>query len=201
MPPGEHDGFVIENLYNPPGQSAVVMPGYGETHYRRMLAYKRTILVGAVVPTLPNGRVALDAAGRPEITVPLADSELARLRRCLATIARAMLRGNATARPELVIAGIGGGGFVMRGQEAVPRFERWLHAFDQVALSTGHPQGGSCMSDDPRISVVDREYRLRGFANLRVCDGSLFPMAAGVNPQWTIMALAHDCGRVMNGEA
>src|SRR5262249_16619896 len=30
VPPGRDDGFLLENLFNPPGQSALVMPGYGK---------------------------------------------------------------------------------------------------------------------------------------------------------------------------
>ena len=37
------------------------------------------------------------------------------------------------------------------------------------------------------------DFRVRGIENLRVCDGSVFPAVAGVNPQWTIFALAHLC--------
>jgi choline dehydrogenase len=65
-----------------------------------------------------------------------------------------------------------------------------------LKLGTGHPQGGNAMSNDPRIALIDDQFRLRGFSNLRICDGSIFPENAGVNPQWTMMALAHECARV-----
>lgn len=200
VPENPDDGFMIENLYNPPGQAAVVMAGYGQLHFDRMQKYKSTLLVGAVVPTIANGRVELRADGRPSIVHPLAENELIRLRHALALIARGMLRGSDQGvKPSEVIVGIAGGGFVMKSEATVDRLEKWLTSFDQVALSTGHPQGGSAMSEDPKIGVVDAEFRVRGFANLRVCDASLFPMAAGVNPQWTVMALAHCCADVMNG--
>lgn len=32
---------------------------------------------------------------------------------------------------------------------------------------------------------------MHGFTNLRVCDASVFPTAITVNPQLTVMALAH----------
>jgi choline dehydrogenase-like flavoprotein len=194
------DAFLIEDLYNPPGQSALVMPGYGDLHARRMRRYASTALVGAVVPTSSYGTIAIDAAGRPVISVPL-DEEIGRFRTALAFVAEAMLRGAQGVQPTSVIAGSNAGGFEMRDDDDVDRFKRWFVRFDQVALSTGHPQGGSAMSDDPAIGVVGGDFRVRGFANLRVCDGSLFPLAAGVNPQWTIMALAHHCGNVMNERA
>ena len=53
------------------------------------------------------------------------------------------------------------------------------------------------MSTDPALGVVGADFRVRGFSNLRVCDASLFPEVAGVNPQWTVMALADRCGAVM----
>ena len=49
------------------------------------------------------------------------------------------------------------------------------------------------MSDDDAIGPVGADFRVRGMDNLRVCDGSLFPDCAGINPQWTIMALAQLC--------
>src|SRR5438105_10002709 len=157
----------------------------------------RTALLGAVVPTSSHGTIGIDKTGRPIISVPL-DEEIGRFRKAIGLIAQALLRGANGIRPEYVIAGANAGGFEMRTDQDVERFKRWFVHFDQVALSTGHPQGGSAMSDDPTIGVVGGDFRVRGFANLRICDGSLFPLAAGVNPQWTIMALAHHCGNVMN---
>ena len=201
LPPDPQDSFLIEDLYNPPGQAALVMPGYGLEHYLRMQRYKRTVLVGAVVPTAASGRVTLDDDGNARIELPLGQHELDRMRRALASVADGMLRAPGALRPSEVIAGADSGGFVMRSPEAVAGFTRWLRRFDQVALSTGHPQGGTCMSADPEISVVDEEFRLRGFSNLRVCDAGLFPLPAGVQPQWTVMALAHVCANAINGRS
>jgi choline dehydrogenase-like flavoprotein len=46
-------------------------------------------------------------------------------------------------------------------------------------------------------SVVDEHFWVREIANRRVCDASVFPEAAGVYPQWTVMALAHHGARLM----
>jgi choline dehydrogenase-like flavoprotein len=54
------------------------------------------------------------------------------------------------------------------------------------------------MSMQP-IGVVSADFRVRGVKNLRVCDGSVFPDSACVNPQWTIMALAEICAGDMLG--
>jgi choline dehydrogenase-like flavoprotein len=59
-----------------------------------------------------------------------------------------------------------------------------------IMMTTAHPQGGNCMSANPNIQAVDTEFRVRGWQNLYVADGSLFPTSVTVNPQWTIQALA-----------
>jgi len=198
-PAGDDDGFLIENLYNPPGQSALVMPGYGEVHYRRMRRYVNTALTGIAIGTSANGEVRLDSRGRVRTTLPMADNEHRRMRAGFEVLARALLRGGQGIRPTEVIAGALGGGYTMKSERDIAGFARWFETISRVVLSTGHPQGGSAMSLDPRISVVDGEFRLRGVTNLRVCDASLFPMVSGVNPQWTVLAIADYCGRVMNG--
>ena len=200
-PPGKDDGFLIENLNNPPGQSALVVPGYGELHHQRMLKFRSTALTGIAIGTLPNGKVGLRHDGSTNITLPLGENEHQRMRAAFGLLARALFQGGAGFAPREVIGGALGGGFVMKSAADVPRFDDWFKSTNRVLLSTGHPQGGSAMSDDTRISVVDESFRVRGISNLRVCDASLFPMVTGVNPQWTVMALADHCARVMNREA
>ena len=61
-----------------------------------------------------------------------------------------------------------------------------------LTLFTAHPQGGNALG-----RVVGADFLLSGVSNLRVCDASVFPMSAGVNPQWTVMALARLCALAM----
>jgi len=60
-----------------------------------------------------------------------------------------------------------------------------------ITLGTGHPQGGNVLSTDPARGVVDPDFKVYGYDNLFVCDASVFPSSIGVNPQLTVMALAH----------
>jgi cholesterol oxidase len=47
------------------------------------------------------------------------------------------------------------------------------------------------MSRQRALGVVDRDFRVHGFENLYVCDASVIPSSLQVNPQLTVMALAH----------
>ena len=60
-----------------------------------------------------------------------------------------------------------------------------------LSLGGGHPQGGNIISRKPDLGVVDEEFAVYGYDNLFVCDASVFPTSVGVNPQLTVMSLAH----------
>ena len=66
-----------------------------------------------------------------------------------------------------------------------------------MTLGTGHPQGGNAVSRDPRKGVVDPSFKVHGFSNLYVCDASVFPSSLTVNPQLTVMGLAHYAAKGM----
>jgi cholesterol oxidase len=75
-----------------------------------------------------------------------------------------------------------------RGVGAKPFF-----ALDTWPLSgyiTVHPLGGCPMADDPAHGVVDDAGKVHGYDGLYVLDGSIVPVALGVNPSKTIAALA-----------
>jgi choline dehydrogenase-like flavoprotein len=65
-----------------------------------------------------------------------------------------------------------------------------------------HHMGTTRMGDDPKTSVVDRNCRVHGIANLYVAGSSVFPTAGYANPTLTIVALAlrlADQLKVVNG--
>jgi choline dehydrogenase-like flavoprotein len=79
--------------------------------------------------------------------------------------------------------------------DAASRFSRavWAEGIrpNAVTLFSAHLMGGLPMGADPARAAVDPSGRLYGIRNLYVADGSLFPSAPSVNPQITIMAMAH----------
>ena len=75
--------------------------------------------------------------------------------------------------------------------EELDRLGDLVHDDSELWLNSSHPQGGNPLSRHPANGVVDPSFRVHGSENLYVCDASVFPSSLGVNPQLTVMALAH----------
>jgi choline dehydrogenase-like flavoprotein len=193
------DGFVIETWFNPPGANSIAMPGFQQAHFDRMMAYSKTVSASPLVGTEASGSIGLDWLGNTSIEFPITGSDIGRLRRGLVLLAGAFLAGDV----EYALVGLGNGRKLKTARD-LAHLDKDLQAIEKdpaqaylLKLGTGHPQGGNAMSNDPQIGVIDQQFRLRGVENLRICDGSIFPASTGVNPQWTIMALAHECARLL----
>lgn len=194
LPPGG-EGFVIESWFAPPGTAALTMPGYFEAHAARMRRYAHATVLAPLVGVAPVGTVRLDGAGRAQIDLPIGGDDLRRLLDGAAAIGRAVIRSE---HPQFDHVLLGTRfGHEARADADVDAFVRGVTSTSALRLGTGHPQGGNAISQDASISVVDEAFRVRGVPNLRVCDASVFPDVAGVNPQWTVMALAHLCGELL----
>jgi choline dehydrogenase-like flavoprotein len=189
---GADAGFIVEPWFAPPGMLAIAMPGYFEEHLGRMKDYGRTVGAAVLVGTETPGEITAEG-DKALISLPMRAPETKRLRDGLAALCRAFLRGGSAGKPDAVLLGLDGGREI-RTEADVAAFERDLTSLERLVISTAHPQGGNALSGN---GVVDDSFCVRGFSNLRVCDASVFPMSAGVNPQWTVMALAHLCGERM----
>jgi choline dehydrogenase-like flavoprotein len=192
VPAAGDDGFLIETWFNPPGGLAVAMPGFLDVHAQRMSQYRRLISSSPVIGTQPIGAITLKCE-ETVIDLPLAPVDLDRFRRGMILLVTALLEGGAA--PVIVRLGNGRAIATTNDVNALDAEMRTLNPNDLhlLPMSTAHPQGGNALSDDAEIGVVRGDFRVRGIDNLRVCDGSVFPAVAGVNPQWTIFALAHLC--------
>jgi choline dehydrogenase-like flavoprotein len=62
---------------------------------------------------------------------------------------------------------------------------------NRLAIFSAHQMGTCRIHRDRRYGVVDERCAVHGAEGLYVADGSVFPLASGVNPMLTIMALAH----------
>ena len=62
---------------------------------------------------------------------------------------------------------------------------------NRLAVFSAHQMGTARMHRDPARGVTDTAGNVHGVAGLMVADAAVFPLASGVNPMLTIMALAH----------
>jgi choline dehydrogenase-like flavoprotein len=193
---GGHAGnHVIETWFNPVMSQALVMPGWLGHHQTNMERYDRLSCLGVLVGSEPReGNRVLKRAtmngAQVNFTPSAADLDgiLAGLREA----GELLLENGATCvmpatfrywelrNGDLQKLRRGTGGIVTDASD--------------ISVNTGHPQGGNPMSRDGRLGMVDQRFRVHGCENLHVCDASIFPSAITVNPQLTVMALAHLAG-------
>lgn len=88
--------------------------------------------------------------------------------------------------------------FIPVGQEALYRYAKKVkgvphNAFSEVVFglsSTAHILGGCPMGMTAAEGVVDDRFRVHGYENFYILDGSIMPCNLGVNPSLTITALS-----------
>jgi choline dehydrogenase-like flavoprotein len=184
--PQRRNGFAFETWWNPPVAQALNMPGWFEDHFANMSRYEHLMAVGALVGTAGNARVRRALTGGADISYVPAPEDLATLAKALKLLGEILFAAGATR----VMANTYGYD-VFHSPAELERLDRIAMDHRYMTLGTGHPQGGNAMSRDPRKGVVDDGFRVHGFSNLHVCDASVFPSSLTVNPQITVMALAH----------
>ena len=185
-------GFVMETWWNPPVAQAVNMPGWFEDHFEYMRSYSKMMAMGVLVGTESNARVRKALTGGPDIVYTPTRSDLKKLGDGLAMASELMFEAGA----KRVLLHTWGRD-VLTHPNQIPDIYRIVSDPSYVTLGTGHPQGGAALSRDPARGVVNEDFRVHGYDNLYLCDASVFPTSVTVNPQLTVMALAHyAAGRV-----
>lgn len=176
--------FLIESHFQPPMSMASLVPGWFDEHFQRMLNYNRLASAGVLFPadrrgTIKKGKLGFD----------LEPSDLAVLRRALATLTKVHFRGGAQeVYPALLHGETLRAG--MSDAEIDRFFEENIEEPDDVVLSSSHPHGGNAINSDPNKGVVDLDQRVHGTANVLVTDASVMPSCIRVNAQLTTMAMS-----------
>jgi len=88
--------------------------------------------------------------------------------------------------------------YIPIGQEALYRYAEKvngvpMNAFSEILFSlasTAHILGGCPMGKTKAEGVVDEDFKVHGYDNFYILDGSIMPCNLGVNPSLTITALS-----------
>ncbi|MDO6433665.1 GMC family oxidoreductase N-terminal domain-containing protein [Flavitalea sp. BT771] len=180
--------FVMETWYNPPMFQSTAMPGWFDQHFHNMYEYGNMACTGVLVGTSSNAEVkAAGLLGRDINYVPTED-DFDSLMEALEKAAEIYLTGGGAVR---VMPNTFSYYEYKTVEELKENLRKDVKSSRDISTGTGHPQGGNVMSNDPATGVVDEGFKVFGFDNLFVCDASVFPTSLGVNPQVTVMALAH----------
>jgi choline dehydrogenase-like flavoprotein len=183
--------YVYETWFNPPVAQALNMPGWFEQHFANMRRYDNLMAVGALVGTASNGRVGRALTGGAGITFTPQPRDLTTLATALNRLADILFDVGA----ERIMLNTWGGDDEFDRKAPLVRRQRRIEEIcadpDYIALGTGHPQGGNAISASPQRGVVDSDFQVHGYEDLYICDASVFPTSLTVNPQLTVMSLAH----------
>jgi choline dehydrogenase-like flavoprotein len=160
-------GFKLENVFAPPVAIAMLVPGFGRAHQRRMREITHFACIEVAVRDTNPGRIRVGRGGSLIVEKRLNREDERRRDRGLQAIRNIFLSTGA----KEIIEG-------------------------NVAIGL-HLMGGCNMGTDPQRSVTSPEFRLHGFRNVYAADSSVFPNAPGINPSFTIMALSIKAGDQM----
>ncbi len=188
----EKGGFVFETWFNPPVSQALNLPGWFEEHAETMTRYDHLMAVGVLVGTASNGRVKRALTGGPGVSFRPRPDDLQSLADGMKLLGKILFANERKPRRLLVNTWAGD---EITSPDELDRLDAICQDPDYISLGTGHPQGGNALSHDPKRGVVDEDFMVHGFDNLHVCDASVFPTSLTVNPQLTVMSLAHYAAR------
>ncbi len=196
----DHPGFVYETWYNPPVAQSLSMPGWLDTHFKNMLRYDHMAAVGVLVGSDTNAYLtpALFLRGAPDIVYTPTEKDLDTLLDALTILGQCMFAAGA----KEVFASTRSyksytqGAAVYREEDDLKNLRKIIKDDRDIFLGTGHPQGGNPISKNRGKNgssggVIGPDFKVYGYDNLYVCDASVFPSATTVNPQLTVMTMAH----------
>jgi len=180
------EGLTLVSLFIPPGPIASVLPGFGPDFMRRAGELQNIAIMGCLFHDEGGGRVwSVPGAREPIVTYQMDKGTRSRLAATVRKVADIFFAAGAVEAFAPIL-------------QAAPMTPDALHAFNlekiparRYEASSQHPLGTCRMGNTPAESVVDPNGRLWGTDNVWVADGSIVPTSLGVNPQVTVMAMAH----------
>ena len=179
-------GYAFETWFNPPVSQALNMPGWFEDHFDNMRRYDHLMAVGVIVGTGNYGWISKALTGGAGINFTPTERDLKTMLRGLTLLGEILFEAgakrvmlNAWDYVELASA------------DELGKLAPVVMNGDNITLGTGHPQGGNPIGLTAKTSVVDPDFKVHGYENLHVCDASVFPTSLTVNPQLTVMGMAH----------
>ena len=176
----------METWFNPPLAQALTMPGWFDDHYNNMQRYSKMSCSGVLVGSEPNAQVKVAGLTGREIDYTPTHSDFQKLLDGIKLGGEIFLAAGAK-----VIMPATFKYYEFKNSDELSHLQNLVKDSSDITIGTGHPQGGNALSLDPKIGVVNEEFKVYGYDNIFITDASVFPTSLGVNPQLTVMSLAH----------
>ena len=183
--------LIVVNI--PPDFGAVPLQILGPELMQEMERYDHYGGCGVLLAEAARGRMQRLPGGRVVTRYSLERGDVELLHRYLTLLCGLYFEAGAEAIYPAVR-----GWPVIRGGEDLARFRRARISPGQLLMSAYHPLGTTRMGRDPRTSVVDPDYSVRGVQGLFIVDGGVVPGPVGVNSQLTVMAFAHRAAQILH---
>jgi choline dehydrogenase-like flavoprotein len=180
------DRVKLETIAMQPELAAVRIPGVGAELMRKFESFANLAVWVMLVRAEAEGTVKPGWGGRDKVSFSLLKSDMERVRRGEATIAKMMF--DAGARE--VWPGIHGLPSVLTSPDQVKLIEDGPTDSRAYSFIATHLFGAARMGPDPSTSIIGTNFETHAAKGLYVVDSSVFPTNLGVNPQHTIMAMS-----------
>ena len=181
----EHHFWWLASILYPGSLASFVSYLRPEEHFEIMKQFHKTMSITVTVKDDPaKSRIVLKD-GRAQLDFEESRRDIESFRKCFLLAAQGFLAVGARRvflpllRPP-----------VIEKQSDLRKIESLKFSYDDLILYSDHTSGGNQFGVDASRGVTDPGGRVFGTRNVFVADSSLFPAAPGVNPSWTIMALA-----------
>lgn len=178
--------ILLETVWAPAELIATVCPGVGDSLVDKMKYFNHFAMAGGMIKEEGKGEVTVDSNGFAKVKYNLIKTDFLKLTRALYKSAEIMLAAGAVE--------VFSDNPVAPSITSLQQIKELEHKHPDlgptIVIEGNHAQGTCRMDNNPKKGVVNEFGRSHDISNLWIMDSSVFPDAAGVNPQITIMALA-----------
>ncbi|HEX5886465.1 MAG TPA: GMC family oxidoreductase [Pyrinomonadaceae bacterium] len=181
----EHHFWWLASILYPASLASFVSHLPPHEHFEIMRQFHSTMSLTITVKDDPaKSRIVLKD-GRAQLDFQESKRDIESFRRCFSVAAKGLLAVGARRvflpllRPP-----------VIEKPSDLETIEKLKFTYNDLISYSDHTSGGNQFGIDARRGVTDSSGLVFGTTNVYAADSSLFPTAPGVNPSWTIMALA-----------
>lgn len=181
----EHHFWWLASILYPASLASFVSHLPPTEHFEIMRQFHRTMSLTVTVKDDPAKSRMVLKDGRAQLNFEESKHDIESFRKCFLLAAKGLLEVGARRiflpllRPP-----------VIEKRSDLEKIERLKFTYNDLISYSDHTSGGNQFGVDARRGVTDSSGCVFGTTNVYVADSSLFPTAPGVNPSWTIMALA-----------